>query len=147
MKMKFLIGGLYLLFFFAMVSGIAVAIRQSEGLVETNYYEKGNGWFQAKSLERQIELEVTPPQTISQGNNDISIRLTSHGKPLEGAKVKLFIGNVSSSSQDFSSRMSEPAPGVYETRALIPYKGKWMVRMDLAGNQIKTSRSWFYDVR
>ncbi|HWR00711.1 MAG TPA: FixH family protein [Chlorobaculum sp.] len=147
MKIKLLIGGLYLLFFVAMVSGIAVAIRQSEGLVETNYYEKGNDWFLSKAAEQQLGLEIRPPESLSPGNNDVRIRLTSHGKPLEGTEVKLFIGNISTSDHDVSSGMRETAPGVYETRAVIPYRGKWLVRVDLAGRQLKTSRSWFYDIR
>ncbi len=147
MKIKFLIGGLYLMFFFAMVSGIAVAIRQSEGLVETNYYEKGNGWFLTKAAEQKLGLEIKPPDSLSPGNNDVSIKLTSHGKPLEGAEVKLFVGNVSTSDHDFSAGMRETAPGVYETRTVIPYRGKWLVRMELASKQLKTSRSWFYDIR
>jgi nitrogen fixation protein FixH len=147
MKIKLFIGGLYLLFFSAMITGVTIAFRQSEGLVESNYYEKGNNWFQSRATERQIGLEVKAPESLSPGDNNFSIRLSSHGKPLEGANVKLFVGNVSTSDRDFSSAMRETAPGVYVTRALIPSKGKWLVRMDIAGNKIKTSRSWFYDIR
>jgi hypothetical protein len=147
MKMKLFIGGLYILFLFAMITGVTIAFRQSEGLVETNYYEKGNGWFQAKAAEQQIGLEIKAPESLSPGDNNVSIRLSSHDEPLTGADVKLFVGNVSTSDYDFSSAMRERAPGVYVTRAFIPSKGKWLVRMDIAGNQIKTSRSWFYDIR
>ncbi|NTU58065.1 MAG: FixH family protein [Chlorobiaceae bacterium] len=145
--MKMFIGGLYCLFFFAMVSGIAIAFRQSEGLVETNYYEKGNGWFKAKATEQQLGLEITAPESLAAGVNEVSIRITSHGKPYDGADAKLFVGNVSSGDQDVSYVMRETAPGVYHARAVIPFKGKWLVRMDLAGNTLKTSRSWFYDIR
>lgn len=147
MKIKILIGGLYLLFFFAMISGIAIAFRQNEGLVDTNYYEKGNAWFESKAAEAKLGLEVKSPAPLSVGNNDVTIRISSQGKPFEGADVKLFVGNISNSDRDFSSSMHETAPGIYQTRAVIPYGGKWLVRVDLASNQIRTGRSWFYDVR
>ena len=147
MKMKIFIGGLYALFLTAMIIGVSIAFRQNEGLVETNYYEKGNGWFQAKTAETKLDLKVKSPEPLSVGNNQVSIRLSLHGDPLEKADVKLFVGNVSNSDRDFSSSMLETAPGIYQTQAFIPYAGKWLVRMDLASNQLKTGRSWFYDVR
>lgn len=147
MKMKLFIGGLYIVFLIAMITGIVTAFRLSEGLVETNYYEKGNGWFQSRAAELQIGLEVKAPESLSTGENNVSIRLSSHGKPLEGADVKLFVGNVSTSDHDVTSSMHETTPGVYQARALIPSKGKWLVRTDITGNKIKTSRSWFYDIR
>jgi hypothetical protein len=147
MKIKIMIGGLYLLFFFAMIFGIAIAFRQNEGLVETNYYEKGNGWFQARATEQRLGFEVIAPASLSLGENDICIRLSLHGKPVEGAEMKLFLGNISTTDRDFSCSMRETAPGVYQAKTLIPFKGKWLVRMDLASSQLKTSRSWFYDIR
>jgi hypothetical protein len=145
--MKPFIAALYALFIFAMASGIFVAYRNAEGLMESDYYQKGNGWFKAKTEERRLGLEVVKPESISTGSNEVQFTLSEHGKPLRKADVRLFIGNVSTKEHDFACRMQETAPGVYQTRAVVPTKGKWLLRMDLAAAQLNTSRSWFYEVK
>ena len=145
--MKIFISGLLALFLFAMASGIYFAYRNAEGLVEGNYYERGNAWFMARSEERRLGLDIVKPASLSTGSNEVKFILTEHGRPLRQADVKLFIGNVSNGDQDRSCPMKETAPGIYEARAIIPTTGKWLLRMDLATTQLKTSRSWFFDVR
>jgi nitrogen fixation protein FixH len=144
--MKLFLAGLYGLFFFAMACGVTIAYRSAEGLVENNYYEKGNGWFQTKAAERQLGFEVGRPERLVQGSNDLRLTLSSHGRPIDGASVNIFVGNVSSKQYDLAHPMRETAPGVYQTSAVIPARGKWLVRMDLASKQLNTSKSWFYDV-
>lgn len=145
--MKPFIVSLYALFVFAMASGIAVAYRNAEGLVEADYYEKGSSWFRTKQQEQQLGFSVEKPESVALGNNEFTLRLQESDGPLRNAAVKLFIGNVSTAAHDFSVAMKEVAPGVYRARAVMPSQGKWMVRMDLASTQLKTSRTWFYDVR
>ena len=145
--MKPFIAGIFALFLFAMASGIYVAYRDPDGLVETNYFERGNGWFHAKTEERQLGLEIGNPKSLASGKNELKFTLTEHGRPLRKADVKIFFGSVSSNSLDFSCPTLETEPGVYEARAVVPSRGKWLVRMDLTAAPLKTSRSWFYDVR
>ncbi len=145
--MKPVIAGIFSLFIFAMSCGIYVAYRDAEGLVETNYFERGNGWFLAKTEEHRLGLEIGSPKSLASGNNELKFTLTEHGRPLRKAEVKIFFGSVSSNSHDFSCPTRETEPGVYETRAVVPSRGKWLVRMDLDSAHLKTSRSWFYDVR
>jgi hypothetical protein len=145
--MKPFIAGIFALFLFAMASGMYVAFRDAEGLVETNYFERGNGWFRAKSEERRLGLVIGNPKSLVSGSNELKFTLTEHGKPLSKAQVKLFFGSVSSRALDFSCPTRETEPGVYEARAVVPSRGKWLVRMDLISDPLKTSRSWFYDVR
>lgn len=144
--MKLFLAGLYSLFFIAMGSGIYFAYNKAEGVVENNYYEKGNQWFRSKGEERLAELDVSRPGALGVGRNNIRIALSTHGRPLGQADVRLFVGNVSTSRHDLTSRMHEAAPGIYETEAMIPAKGKWLVRMELASTHLTTSRSWFIDV-
>jgi hypothetical protein len=145
--MKPFIAGIYALFLFAMASGVYIAYRYAEGLVDNDYYRKGNGWFQAKTAEKMLGLEVGCPASMSLGSNELKFRLTEHGKPLRMADVRLFVGNVSDRSHDFSCPMRETSPGVYQAMAVVPFRGKWLVRMDLAAAQLKTTRSWFFDIR
>ena len=144
--MKLFLAGLYTLFLVAMASGIYFAYNNAEGVVETSYYEKGNGWFHAKAEEQRAELAVSRPGPLGLGSNDIRLAINTHGRPLEQADVHLFVGNVSTSRHDTMIPMRETAPGVYQTTALIPARGKWLVRMELASPQLKTSRSWFIDI-
>jgi nitrogen fixation protein FixH len=145
--MKPFIVSLYALFLFAMASGVAVAYRNAEGLMDTDYYEKGSSWFETKQQEQQLGFAVEKPEAISVGGNELTFRLRESAGPLGNAAVKLFIGNVSTKAHDFSVPMQEVSPGVYRAHAVLPSTGKWLVRIDLASTQLKTSRSWFYDVR
>jgi len=137
---------LYVLFLFAMASGLTVAFRSNEGLVESDYYRKQNDWFQAKTEERRIGLEIEKPASILPGKNELTFVLTEQGKPLTQARVHLFIGNVSTSKLDVTRAMRETAPGIYKTTLDVPAGGKWLVRLDLSTDKLTTSKSWFYDV-
>lgn len=144
--MKPFIIALYALFLFAMISGLTVAFRNAESLVEPDYYQKQNDWFREKTEERRLGLEVRRPESIRQGENELTFVLTEHGKPLQNAAVQLFIGKVQNSGQDVTCAMRETAPGIYQARIAVPSTGKWLVRIDLSSNNLKTSKSWFYDV-
>jgi hypothetical protein len=133
-------------FLVAMITGLTMAFRNAEGLVEPDYYRKQNSWFQEKTAERQLGLEVKRPESIRLGDNEVTFVLTEHGKPLRNARVRVFIGNVASSDHDLTLAMRENAPGTYVATASIPAKGKWLVRLDLSAPKLDTSRSWFYDV-
>jgi hypothetical protein len=137
---------LYAVFLVAMVTGLTVAFRNAEGLVEPDYYRKQNDWFREKTEERRIGLEIKKPASIRQGDNELTFVLTEHGNPLSHADVKLFVGNVSSKEHDLTCVMRETAPGTYTARVGVPSKGKWLVRMELSAGKLNTSRSWFYDV-
>lgn len=145
--MKPFIASLYALFLFAMISGVVVAYRNAEGLVENDYYRKQDQWFKAKTGERALGLEVKAPESLTTGTNEVTFCITEHGKPLRHASVQLFVGGVVKNTPDFTLPMRETDPGVYVATARVPSKGKWLVRMDLATPQLNTSRSWFYDVR
>jgi hypothetical protein len=144
--MKPFIASIYALFLFAMISGVVTAYRNSEGLVEKDYYRKQNDWFMNKTMERRLGLEIGKPESLALGSNRMRVTLSEHGQPLRNAEVHLFIGNVSNSKLDFSCPMREAGPGIYQADAVVPSKGKWLVRIELAANQLNTSRSWFYDV-
>ncbi len=144
--MKPFIIAIFALFLVAMITGLTVAFRNAEGLVEPDYYLKQNSWFQEKTAERQLGLEVKRPQSIRLGDNEMTFVLTEHGTPLRNANVRVFIGNVANGDHDLTRAMRETAPGTYVASASVPAKGKWLVRLDLSTPKLNTSRSWFYDV-
>jgi hypothetical protein len=138
---------IYALFLLAMIIGLTLAFRNAESLVEPDYYRKQNDWFHQKSEEKRLGLDVRPPASLSTGDNEVAFVLTEQGMPLRNARVKLFIGNVSKSDFDLTRPMHETSPGVYAAELSVPSKGKWLVRIELESGQLKTSRSWFYDIR
>jgi hypothetical protein len=144
--MKIFLAALYALFFFAMATGITIAYRNAEGLVDADYYDKGNGWFHARERDKLLGLETGRPGRLKSGSNEISIPITTHGRPLEHADVQLFVGNLSRKGYDTTLPMREIEPGIYRTSTVIPFNGIWLLRLDLVNDQFKTSRRWFVEV-
>lgn len=144
--MKIFLIALYGLFIFAMASGITIAYRQAEGLVEPDYYEKASAYFSTKADESSSSLAVVLPDSLHMGNNDVLITISTHDKPLRNAEVTLFTGNLSKKSYDRTVPMHETEPGNYRTTAVIPFAGVWLIRVDIGKDQLQTSRKWFMEV-
>lgn len=146
MNIKVFLSILVPLFIVAMGTGIYMAYSREEGLVDENYFEKGRDYFQSKGQEQQLDLSIHPPEQLERGSNDIAITVTSHGKPFEHADLALFIGNISTKAYDRTVKMTERSPGNYHAEAPIPFKGKWLVRVEFAQNNLSTNKKWFFDV-
>jgi len=144
--MKLFLYILYSVFICAMGIGIYVAYRDTEGLVETNYYETGTKFFQSKASEAKLDIAISQPEALKKGNNTIHISVTSQGKPLEHAKLNLFVGNLSKTAYDYTKSMQELSPGHYQANVEIPFKGIWLLRIDLDKQKLTTSRKWFYNI-
>jgi len=146
MKLFFYI--MYPLFFFAMGCGIYVAFRDAEGLVDNNYYENSQRYFHAKANEERLGIEVSKPDSLKKGYNIIRIKATTHGKPLQNGDLFLFIGNLSTTGYDSTITMRQLSPGIYQATPTIPFKGVWLVKVDLRQQQqFITSKKWFFEVR
>lgn len=146
MNIKLFLSILFPMFIIAMGTGIYMAYSRNDGLVDDNYYELSKNFFQTKAAERQFDIAIKPPESLKTGINDISISVTSHGKPFEHAALSLFIGNLSTTGYDRSLNMQEISPGNYHARSTIPFKGVWLVRADLEKINIRTSKKWFFNV-
>jgi nitrogen fixation protein FixH len=146
--MKLFLYIMYPLFFFAMGCGIYVAFRDAEGLVDNNYYENSTRYFQAKANEERLDIEMSKPDSLKKGYNVIRIKATTHGKPLQDGMLSLFIGNLSTTGYDSSITMRKLSPGIYQATATIPFKGVWLVKVDLRQQQqLITSKKWFFNVQ
>ncbi|NTU87278.1 MAG: FixH family protein [Chlorobiaceae bacterium] len=144
--MKLFLIALYSLFLVAMASGITIAYRQAEGLVEPNYYEKARAYFSTKSAESSSALSVILPDSLQKGSNDILVSISTHGKPLRNAVVTFFVGNLSKKTYDRTVPMKETEPGNYRTTAVIPFEGVWLARVDIQKQQLQTSKKWFIEL-
>jgi hypothetical protein len=146
MNIKVFLSILVPLFIVAMGTGIYMAYSLEEGLVDDNYFEKASGYFYSRGIEQQLGLVINPPRAFKQGNNDIKVIVTSHGKPFEHADLTFFIGNISTRAYDRSMKMTECSPGNYHAEAPIPFRGKWLVRVEVSSRNLSTNRKWFFDV-
>ncbi len=144
--MKLFLIALYSLFILAMASGITIAYRQAEGLVEPNYYEKASAYFSTKSAESSRGLSVVLPDSLQKGSNEVHVTISTHGKPLRNAVVTFFVGNLSKKTYDRTVPMKETEPGNYRTTAVIPFEGVWLARVDISKEQLQTSRKWFIEL-
>jgi len=146
MKLFFYI--IYPLFFFAMGCGIYVAFRDNEGLVDNNYYENSQGYFESKTTEERLGIEISQPRKLKPGRNIIQINATSQGKPLKEGSLSLFIGNLSTARYDSTIIMRQLSPGLYQATATIPFRGVWFTKVDLRQRQqLITSKKWFFNVK
>lgn len=112
---------------------ISTAFVTSPGLVEKDYYEKGQdheknvikkataqertGWM----LNPVFPAEILINQTVTYSLNVID----KVGLPLRDAKVTLKAYRPSDASADFQMEMSEVSPGIYQTTAAFSLKGAW----------------------
>ncbi len=145
--MRTMITGIILLFMFAMACGISVAVHSAEGLVENDYFARGDAWFRTKAEERRLGLEISAPATMTLGSNDVRCTISEHDRPLSNANVTLCFGSMPTGDRDFSRAMKETSPGVYQATVQLPSPGKWLVRLELDAKPLHTTRSWFYDVK
>ncbi|MBF0566876.1 MAG: FixH family protein [Nitrospirae bacterium] len=141
--MKKLIYVLYVMFAILTTITFVVAFHVNDGLVETNYYGKATGYFRAKEAERAMALSFKLPDGLRAGSNVFSIGLFSGGKPFKGAKMTLYVGNVSNTRSDASYELKEIKPGAYSTGIVIPSAGRWFFRVDVSSGTLKTDKSWF----
>ena len=144
--MKIFLYGLYAAFLFAMGTGFYVAFRDSEGLVEENYYETAKGYFTTRAIEDSLDLEIVLPDSLTKGENAVEVAVYVHGEPLRQADVSFFAGNVSKRSYDLRHDMVERSPGVYRAEIQIPFSGTWFMIVDVANETIKTNRKWFTEI-
>jgi hypothetical protein len=133
---------------FAILMGFTFYMAHStfDGLVEPGYYKKSKEFFNAKEAEEALGLSVSVPETLADGPNRFRVEIGATSGTLEGAKVELYVGDVKTMKSDMSFTLRETSPGVYETEVTIPYGGKWLMRLEIDHESIKTERRWFIKV-
>lgn len=118
---------------------ITLAFVTSPGLVDKNYYEKGQE-FEANVLKRiaarnQLgwEYQTDFPQNplINRGETYRVNLVDKAGVPLDHAIVFIKAYRPSDASADFNVEMSETIPGIYEAQVAYPLKGFWEITVDI----------------
>jgi nitrogen fixation protein FixH len=139
---KRLIFGLYIAFALLMAATFYVAGVGYEGLVEPNYYERSKDFFRTKESEEAIGLAITVPETLATGNSRFSAGIRTAEGALSGALVALYIGDVRTTDSDMRYELKEASPGVYASDIEVPYRGTWILRLEVKHEMINTERRW-----
>jgi nitrogen fixation protein FixH len=139
---KRLIYGLYIAFVLIMAATFYVAGRGYEGLVEPNYYERSKDFFRTKEYEEALGLAITVPEGLVAGNNRFSAGIRTAEGALSGASVALYIGDVRTTESDMRYELKEVSPGLYSSDIAVPYRGTWIMRLEVNHERISTERRW-----
>jgi hypothetical protein len=139
---KRVIYGLYILFFVLMVATFYIASMVYDGLVEDRYYEKSKSYFETKKLEEDLGMKMTFDRTATLGTNVFRVDIAKKDGQMSGVNAILFVGNVASEKYDRTYPLREDEPGIYITSFEIPFKGTWLLRLDISHNEITTDRRW-----
>jgi nitrogen fixation protein FixH len=137
---------LYGIFLSLIIITFYIANRVYDGVIENNYYEKSKNYFLTKEKEGAIGLKVSLLGSVKIGNNDFIVKIGLNHGILKGAKVRLFIGNVANTGYDDMYDLTEDSPGIYRTLVNIPFKGEWILRLNIESKDIKTEKRWFIAV-
>lgn len=115
------------------VAMIIIAVVSSPGLVVQDYYEQGRA-FEKHALERiaarnsiHWDIKTELPDTIGV-NKPMSYGVQIHdvhGRPLRDARVTMHAYRPSDARADFTTALSEIAPGRYRVETSFPLKGAW----------------------
>ncbi|WP_456407009.1 FixH family protein [Thiolapillus sp.] len=112
---------------------IVTAIMTNPGLVEKDYYEKGQEQektfiSQQQSRNRlgwQMKLEAVRDPIVGESARYTFNVVDTAGIPIDGDKAVIQAYRPSDVNADFSTDMQEIAPGVYSVELVFPLKGVW----------------------
>lgn len=132
-----------LLVTFVMVSGyrIYLAIQTNPGLVDENYYERGQD-FEKNRLKKMardpgwiMKLEV--PEVVDIGKPvHYRFRVTDKsGTPVTPDAVTFYVYRPSDAKQDFSLPMREVGIGTYTAEVTFPLLGLWDILVSVKNGE------------
>lgn len=112
---------------------ILLSIISNPGLVSEDYYEQGRQFEQnattlmseRKKLNWDTRLDI--PEKIISGTTYV-YRFSAvdvYGLPVMNAEVNLVAYRPSNASADFTTRLKQIAPGLYQGKISLPLAGVW----------------------
>ncbi len=112
---------------------IITAIVTNPGLVEKNYYEKGQDQEQnfisqqqaRNRLDWHMKLDATHKPVVGEPVRYSFNIVDTKGIPIDGDTAVIQAYRPSDVDADFETRMQEVGPGVYSTELTFPLKGIW----------------------
>ncbi len=112
---------------------IILSIISNPGLVTENYYEQGQLYeknatkLMTERNKLKWETKLETPEKIITGVPD-TYRFSAvdlHGLPVKNADVTLVAYRPSNARADFTIRLQQIAPGLYQEKISLPLAGTW----------------------
>ncbi len=124
---------------------ISMAFITNPGLVDKNYYEKGQDYEKNMAKYRaarsalgwnyQTDFPVNP--LINKRELYRITVVDKVGQPLTAANISVLAYRPSDASADFTAEFSEIGAGIYEGHITYPLKGIWEITVDIKHGEDK----------
>lgn len=130
---------------------IYLAATGKDGLVETNYYQKGLHYDDVIQIKkRQAELgwtfDVTPP--AKDGSSPLEIRLKDgQGQPLSGMRIAASVRRPAEAGFDQTLTLTEVAPGTYRAEVKLPLDGLWDLKAQVLDGETGQKNQALFESR
>jgi nitrogen fixation protein FixH len=141
--LKVLICGLHAFFALLLAATFYLASRAYDGLVEEGYFREAQEYLTAREGEETLGLSIRVPGMLSTGANRFAAVVSTVSGPLRGASADLRAMRISGPGEDRVVALREEEPGVYAGELLLPSPGRWLMRLSVDGDEIRTRRRWF----
>lgn len=141
--MVFAVIGLIIVVLVVNIGFISLAYITNPGLVDKDYYEKGQDYEENMAKYRAARSALGwNYQTVFPKNPVLNKRelyrlavVDKVGEPLTAANISVSAYRPSDASADFKVELSEIAAGIYEGYMTYPLKGIWEITVDIKREQ------------
>jgi nitrogen fixation protein FixH len=110
---------------------VLVAIATNPGLVNDDYYERGQNYEKtlvsrlAKDPGWTMRADIPDDLQANQSTTILVTLVDKVGQPVTPDQITFFAYRPSDKSQDFSAPMAKEGPGRYSVRVTFPLFGAW----------------------
>jgi hypothetical protein len=116
----------------ATISMVMIAFSASPELVNKDYYEKGNNYFEAEARRQQDgntlwRLNLMPPKqpVVAKAQLYRLFVINPDGKPVREGKAELFAYRPNDAAKDFQVFMKQEDIGTFLAKITFPLPGNW----------------------
>jgi len=118
---------------------IVTAFVTSPGLVDEDYYETGRKYEQnamkmlaaREALKWNVQFNLPEEIVLSTPTHFTFSAVDVRGLPIDNAELTLVSFRPSDKDADFTTTMSEYAPGLYEAELVFSLKGIWDLNLTM----------------
>lgn len=122
---------------------IITAFMTTPGLVDEDYYETGRKYEQnalsmmaaRDALQWQVKLDLPDEIVLSKPTFFTFSAVDVRGLPIDGADLTIVSFRPSDADADFTTKMNEYAPGLYDAEMIFTLKGIWDLNVTMTRNE------------
>lgn len=125
----------------AVAGSIIVGVRNFDGVVTDDPYEKGLQWdkLQREKTTAGWKVDIQEREYVTGDNKLLISILNKDGAPLAASNVSVSISRPSSSAYDRNYRTEKLYDGLYRTVITFPLFGLWHITTDVLSGDLHLS--------